>query len=238
MKKIMICLAVMLTSGLTTIAAKNENEVKQYTLSNGVNVLFNQTSDCTDGVTMYALSNGGTSLYPEVFPANLKVINDCLAVSGLAEYSQKELQKTLEENNISVTPHVGRYEEYITSHASTGNLETMFKMNNLYFTQLRTDLNAYTSWRDSMRAEINREDKNAAHGLTNAELDAINYDLVMQLVAQRFSNVGDFTFVITGNVSEAELMPLLNKYIASLHTNGKYEVPNFDANDRYSLSKR
>ena len=238
MKKIMICLAVMLTSGLTTMAAKNENPVKQYTLSNGVNVLFNQTDNCTDGVTMYALSNGGTSLYPEVLPANLKVINDCMALSGLADYNQTELQKTMERNDVTVVPHVGRYEEYITSHASTNNLETMFKMNNLYFTSLRTDLNAFSTWRDSMRAEIDSKDKNASHNLTRAELDAINYDLVMQVVAQRFSNVGDFTFVITGNVSESELMPLLNKYIASLHTNGKYEVPNYDANDSYSLSKR
>lgn len=238
MKKIMICLAVMLTSSLTTMAAKNENPVKQYTLSNGVNVLFHQTDDCKDEVSMYALSNGGTSLYPEVMSANLKVINECLAVSGLANYNQIELQKTMENNNVSVVPHVGRYEEYITSHASSNSLETMFKMNNLYFTSLRTDLNAFSTWRDSIRAEIDRTDKKASHNLTRAELDAINYDLVMQLVAQRFSNVGDFTFVITGNVSESELMPLLNKYIASLHTNGKYEVPNFDAYDEYVFSKR
>lgn len=238
MKKIMICLAVMLTSGLTTMTAKNENPVKQYTLSNGVTVLFHQTDDCSDGVSMYALSNGGTSLYPEVMPANLKVINECLALSGLADYSQTELQKTMERNDVSVVPYVGRYEEYITSRASANSLETMFQMNNLYFTSLRTDLNAFANWRDSMRAEIDSKDKNASLNLSHAELDAINYDLVMQVVAQRFSNVGDFTFVITGNVSESELMPLLNKYIASLHTNGKYEMPNFNANNSYTLSKR
>ena len=128
MKKIMICLAVMLTSGLTTMTAKNENPVKQYTLSNGVTVLFHQTDDCSDGVSMYALSNGGTSLYPEVMPANLKVINECLALSGLADYSQTELQKTMERNDVSVVPYVGRYEEYITSRASVNSLETMFQM--------------------------------------------------------------------------------------------------------------
>ncbi len=238
MKKIMICLAVMLTSGLTTMAANNETPVKQYTLSNGVSVLFQQTDDSTDEVTMYALSNGGTSLYPDVTPANLKVMNECLAVSGLAEYSQQELKSTMEENGVSITPHVGHYEEYITSHTSASGLETMFRMNNLYFTSLRTDLNAFASWRDSLRAEIDNKSNKASCCLSQADLDAINYDLVMQIVAQRFSNVGDFTFVITGNVSESELMPLLNKYIASLHTNGKYEVPNYDANDSYSLSKR
>jgi zinc protease len=102
---------------------------------------------------------------------------------------------------------------------------------------LRSDLNAFTSWRDSLRAEIDSKGNKASHGLSREDLDVVNYDLVMQLAAQRFSNVGDFTFVITGNVSEAELMPLLNKYIATLHTNGKYEVPNYDATSN-SLRKR
>lgn len=237
MKKIMICLAVMLTTGLTSTAAQNETKVKQFTLSNGVSVHFHQTNDCDNGVTMYALSNGGTSLYTDVTPANLKVVNECLAFSGVAGYSQQELQKTMKENEVSVTPHVGRYEEYITSHSSTNGLETMFRVNNLYFSSLRSDLNAFTSWRDSLRAEIDSKGKKTSHGLSREDLDVVNYDLVMQLAAQRFSNVGDFTFVITGNVSEAELMPLLNKYIATLHTNGKYEVPNYDATSN-SLNKR
>ena len=237
MKKIMICLAVMLTSVLTTMAAVNENNVKHYTLSNGVNVLFNQTNDCTDSVTMYALSNGGTSLYPDVTPVNLKVVNECLALSGVAGYNQQELQKAMKENGVSVIPHVGRYEEYITSHSSANGLETMFRMNNLYFSSLRSDLNAFNAWRDSMCAAIDKKDKNVSHGLSPEDLYAVNYDLVMQLVAQRFSNVGDFTFVITGNVTESELMPLLNKYIATLHTNGKYEVPNYEGNSGNSLSK-
>ena len=238
MKKIMICIAVMLTSGLTAIVAKNENNVKQYTLSNGVNVLFNQTGNREDGVTMYALSKGGTSLYTDILPANLKVLNECLAVSGLAGYSQQELQKTMDESNVSVTPYVGEYEEHITSHASTNNLETMFQMTNFYFTRLRTDTDAFKTWRDSMHTKIDCMDKDTTTGLTHADLDVINYDLVMQLVAQRFSDVGDFTFVISGNVPESELLPLLNKYIASLHTNGKYEVPNIAGNKTRCLTKR
>ena len=261
MKKIMICMAVLLTACLTTVNAREKapvaktvntsliqklpktghivqsnpfnNDFTQYILSNGVTVLFQQTDSKTDEVTMYALSCGGTSLYPEVTPANLKVLNECLSISGLGNFSETELQQKLAGHKVSVTPHVGKYEEYITSKTSQKDLETMFQLNHLYFTSLRSDLNAFNTWRENAKAE------NAIHktSLSNAELDAISYDLVMQLVAQRFSNAEDFTFVITGNVTESEITPLIEKYIASLHTNGKHEQPNFDM-DSYSFGKR
>lgn len=66
------------------------------------------------------------------------------------------------------------------------------------------------------------------------ELDVINYDLVMQVVAQRFSNAGDFTFVINGNISDDVLIPLLEKYIASLRTSGKHEQADYHAYDTTS----
>ena len=262
MKKIMICMAVLATACLTNVNAREKapvakvvntssliqklpkagqivqstslgSDFTQYILSNGVTVLFQQNNAPTDEVTMYALSCGGTSLYTDVTPANLKVLNECIAFSGLGNFSEKELQQKLAGHKVSVTPHVGKYEEYITSKTSQKDLETMFQLNHLYFTSLRTDLDAFNTWRECTKAENNTH----TTSLSNTELDAINYDLVMQLVAQRFSNAEDFTFVITGNVTESEIIPLVEKYIASLHTNGKHEQPNFDM-DGYSLSKR
>lgn len=261
MKKIMICMAVLATACITNVNAREEapaakvvnssliqkmpkaghivqsnpisSDFKQFILSNGVTVLFQQTENQTDEVSMYALSSGGTSLYPNVASANLKVINECLSCSGLGDFSQTELQQKLAGHKVNVTPHIGKYEEYITSKTTQKDLETMFQLNHLYFTSLRSDLSAFNTWRENVKAE------NATHAttLSNAELDEINYDLVMQLVAQRFSNAEDFTFVIKGNVSESEITPLIEKYIASLRTNGKHEQPNFNMG-KYSLSNR
>lgn len=259
MRKIMICMAVLVTACITNVNAREKapvakqvntsliqklpktghivqsnpfsDDFTQYILSNGVTVLFQQTQ--SDEVSMYALSCGGTSLYPNVPNVNLKAINECLSCSGLGNFSVTELQQKLAGHNISVTPHIGKYEEYISSKSTSKDLETMFQLNHLYFTSLRSDLNAFNTWREQAKAK----NSTRATALSNTELDEINYDLVMQLVAQRFSNADDFTFVITGNVAESEIKPLIEKYIASLRTNGKHEQPNFDM-DNYSLSNR
>ena len=238
MRKIMICMAVLVTACITNVNAREKapvakqvntsliqklpktghivqsnpfsNDFTQYILSNGVTVLFQQTQ--SDEVSMYALSCGGTSLYPNVPNVNLKAINECLSCSGLGNFSVTELQQKLAGHNISVTPHIGKYEEYISSKSTSKDLETMFQLNHLYFTSLRSDLNAFNTWREQAKA------KNSTR--TTA-----------------LSNTEHFTFVITGNVAESEIKPLIEKYIASLRTNGKHEQPNFDM-DNYSLSNR
>ena len=256
MKKILFCLTVLLTSSFTTVYAENEAPAAEavkpisllqkqpkpgrivknvpstqgftrYTLSNGVTVLYHQDTESTNEITMYALSSGGTSLYPEAMSSNLKALNECLTISGLGNYSEKELQNVLNGHKVSVTPYIGLYGEFISSSTTAKDLETMFQLNHMYFTSLRSDLDAFNTWRDRTRAEISTKKSKNSTALTNADLDVINYDLIMQVVAQRFSNAGDFTFVITGNISESVLVPLLEKYIASLPTNGKHEHANY-----------
>lgn len=270
MKKILFCLSVLLTCSFTTLSAESEAPAAEtvnrlsliqqmpapgrivrnvpnkegftrYTLSNGITVLFHQDCQRTNEVTMYALSNGGTSLYPNIPAADLKVLNECLALSGLGRYSERELQQTLDGHKVTVTPYIGMYGEFISSSTTPKELETMFQLNHLYFTSLRTDLNAFNSWREHKREEMsangngndNGKDE-SAYALTAKELDIVNYDLVMQVVAQRFSNAGDFTFVISGNISEETLIPLLEKYIASLRTSGKHEQADYHAYDATS----
>ena len=203
----------------------------RYTLSNGVTVLYHRDSQSTEEITMHATSNGGTSLYSNIKPANLKVLNECLAVSGLGRFSETELQQALAGHKVSVTPYIGTYGEFISSSATPKDLETMFQLNHLYFTSLRTDLTAFNTWREQKREELTDKKSDAASNLTKKELDTVNYDVVMQVVAQRFSNAGDFTFVITGNISEDVLIPLLEKYIASLPTSKKHEQANYHAYD-------
>jgi len=263
MKKILFCVTVLLTASFTTVSAENEAPAAEvvkkvslvqkqpksgriiknvpntqgftcYTLSNGITVLFHHDNQCTNEVTMYALSNGGTSLYTDILPANLKAVNECLSISGLGNYSETELQHALAGHSVSVIPYIGLYGEFISSSTTPKELETMFQLNHLYFTSLRTDMEAFNSWREQKRKELATKKNSSPSSLTSKELDVINYDLVMQVVAQRFSNAGDFTFVITGNINESVLIPLLEQYIASLPTNGKHEHANLHAFDSTS----
>lgn len=51
---------------------------------------------------------------------------------------------------------------------------------------------------------------------TVEEIDACNYDTLLDLYRARFANAADYTFTFVGNVSPAQLKPLVEQYIASL----------------------
>lgn len=221
----------------------------KFTLSNGAAVYFRQTDFNADEVIMRASSKGGTSLYDEREISNLKGLGEIITIGGVSNFSTTDLTKMLAGKKVSVTPGVGQYSEYVSGKSTPKDLETMFQLNYLYFTSLRKDADAFESWRGRSKAAIaNRESdpmtafqdslsttiyKNAvrAENFKMKDLDAIDYDRVLQIAKERFSNAADFRFIITGAVDEDTIVPLIERYIASLPSTGKKEKANLKTQD-------
>lgn len=221
----------------------------KFTLSNGATVYFRQTDFNADEVIMRASSKGGTSLYDEREMPNLKALSEIITIGGVSNFSTTDLTKMLAGKKVSVTPDVGQYSEYVSGKSTPKDLETMFQLNYLYFTSLRKDADAFESWRGRSKAAIaNRESdpmtafqdslsttiyKNAvrAENFKMKDLDAIDYDRVLQIAKERFSNAADFRFIITGAVDEDTIVPLIERYIASLPSIGKKEKADLKTQD-------
>ena len=225
----------------------------QYSLSNGATVYFRQTDFDPNEILMTATSHGGSSLYPN--SAELKAVNDLLTLGGLGSFNATDLRKALAGRKVSIRPTVGIFDEYLFESSTPKDFETMLQLNYLYFTAIRSDNEAFESWRTRERATIaNRQsDPNAAlmdsakvtmntHGerlltLTLDELENINYERTMNIARERFANAADFVFIITGAIDEAALLPLLEQYIASLPAKGKKEKANLKAQDFNHVGK-
>lgn len=141
------------------------------------------------------------------------------------------------------------YDEYINAKATPKDLETMFQLNYLYFTALRSDREAFDSWLNRQRAALANleKDPNSAlrdsiqtsvytdasfiMGLHSADLERIDYNHIMQIARERFANAADFDFIITGAIDEETLLPLIEQYIALLPASGKCEKANLKAID-------
>lgn len=117
----------------------------------------------------------------------------------------------------------------------------MFQLNYLTFTSMRKDQDAFDSWLGREKASVmNRQNDpmsaiqdtlvstiyfngNRVEDVTIEDLENIDYDRALHIASQRFANAADFTFIITGAVSEKGLLPLLEKYVASLPAHGAPE---------------
>ncbi|MBR6458085.1 MAG: insulinase family protein [Bacteroidales bacterium] len=203
------------------------------TFKNGATVYFQQTDFNADEVIFRATSFGGRSLYGNEDIITLSSLGELIDVAGLGNFSSTELTKALTGKKVSLGATVNEYQEALRGKSTPKDFETLLQLNYLYFTALRSDEEAFQSWKTKTAAMLaNQEaqpmsalqdsikvlyaDPNRAYRLKSADIDKVDYARAMQIAAERFSNAADFTFIITGAISLDEAKPLLEQYIGSL----------------------
>ncbi len=206
------------------------------TLKNGAKVYFRQTDFNPDEIRFSAVSEGGKSLYPDSDMVTLSVENELISLGGLGNFSATELTKALSGKNVRLAARVGNYSESISGSSSPKDFETLLQLNYLYFTALRSDKEAFESWKTKQAAILVNQEANPtyaftdtlkqiyrnplrAYSLESADLDKVDYDKAMKIARERFSNAADYTFFITGAIDIETAKPLIETYIGSLKGN-------------------
>ena len=211
----------------------------EWTLDNGVRVVFRTVSETTDAVNLMAYSEGGYSLYDDarmIPPA--ESLSNMANVFGVNRFSGTDLQRVLTGKTVSSGIVVNELQESVIGASLTADMETLFQLTYLRFAHPRFDerllpviiANNKEAVRqmaaDPMRimqdsTKLIRADYNPRGGLRNeAYLDAITMERLKQIHRERFGNAADFTFFIVGDVDEAAVRPLVERYLGSLPATG------------------
>ena len=203
------------------------------TFKNGAVVYFQQTDFNADEVLLRANSLGGKSLYGNEDIVTLSSVGELIDVAGLGNFSTTELSKALTGKKVSLSATVGEYQELLRGKSTPKDFETLLQLNYLYFTALRSDDEAFQSWKTKTAAMLaNQEaqpmsalqdsiklvyaDPVRGYRLKSADIDKVDYARAMKIASERFSNAADFSFIITGAISLEQAKPLLEQYIGSL----------------------
>ena len=215
---------------------------KKYLLSNGATVYLKTTDFNADQILMRATSFGGSSLYPDSQARNLGVLSEVIALGGVGNFSRTALNKALAGKQVSVTPQISVYNEAVSGNSTPKDFETMLQLTYLNFTSLRSDEEAYASWKnrsyaallnaesnpntalqDSLMAAVYNGNKRVMQ-LKAAEIEGLDYNYIMNVARERFADASDFEFVFTGNIDEATALPLIEQYIGSLPSKNALSV--------------
>lgn len=229
--------------------------IKEFTLSNGATVVLKKTDFKNDEVLFSAYSPGGTSLYGDDIYHATALANNGLSEAGVADLSLNDLSKMMSGKIVSARPQISTYQEGFSGSAAPKDLETLFQMVHLYFTDLNKDEEAYNSFVAKQKGFLGnlmsnptfyfqnelgkvRHEKNPRYiGFPTAEkFDKQDYDLAYQKYQERFANAGDFVFYFVGNVDEEKLKEFATTYLASLPSSGEKEefvVPTFRPDNSY-----
>jgi zinc protease len=191
----------------------------EWTLGNGVKVVFKSTDFKKDEILMTAFSEGGLSKVKN--PADL--VSGTLAASivsnnGLGDYTSVELGKILTGKIASVSPSIAGYEEGFSGNSSVSDFETMLQLIYLHFTAPRKDDNAFKALMNNYRASLANSASDPRKAFSDSigvtvtnhnprtvilnlkALDLIDPDKALAIYKERFAVPADFTFIFTGNI--------------------------------------
>ena len=218
-----------------------EVEATEWTLSNGMKIVFKQTDFKDDEIIFTGYSKGGWSLYPQSDNISASFASTIMDMSGISDYKLTTLKKMLAGKEVSVTPTIKMLTQGLEGTSNISDLETLFQLINLYFTKSRFDESSFSSYLTRMRSQL--DNKNVSpeiafsdtfryvtsnyhprmKPLTKEMLDEANFSRISQIGKERYSNPGAFTFFFVGKIDPITFKPLVEKYLASLITGKKAE---------------
>lgn len=219
-----------------------ELDVTEWTLSNGIKVVLKPTDFQNDQIRFTAFSPGGNSLYPDSDYFNAANAVAILDQSGISDFSLSELNKKLAGKNVSVGPYISELTEGLNGSTSPEDVETLFELIYLYFTAPRKDeevLQSYVTQQKSIlqnilvnpyyyfaneKNKLKYDDHPRRQALPEmSDLESLNMEKIYEIYRDRFADAGDFTFIFVGNFTLDGIRPLLQKYLGSLPTEGRWE---------------
>ena len=213
----------------------------EWTLSNGMKVIYKQTTFKEDEIRMNAYSEGGLTALPQDDPYTLQVLGDIITLGGVGEFSAIDLPKVLAGKKVSVSPYISTYSEGMNGSCSPKDLETMLQLVHLYFTAPRADQEAFASNMERTKAMLKNMELNPMITLSDTlnkvmynnhpltvrmkaeDYDKVDYAKAMEMYKDRFADPNNFTFTFVGNIDVETFKPLVEKYLASLKKNKRKE---------------
>jgi zinc protease len=208
--------------------------ITEWELSNGVRVALRPTTFKQDEIIFRAISAGGTSLASDQDFVAAQTATAVIGRSGLGALTESALERTLAGKTAFVQPQIDDVSEGLRGGSSRRDLETMFQLIYLTFTQPRADPDAFRTLTGQLASTLgNRQalpdavfgdavEEAVSQGhprarpLTPALLPQMRLDRSLAFYKERFADASDFTFVFVGTIDLAAIQPLVERYLGSL----------------------
>ncbi|HEX7722970.1 MAG TPA: insulinase family protein [Pyrinomonadaceae bacterium] len=215
-------------------AAKESAGLTEWELSNGVKVVLKPTNFKEDEILLRATSPGGSSLAPDSDYIPAAFATQVINAGGVGKFNAIDLRKLMAGKVASATPVITEVYEGINGNSSKKDLETMFQLIYLRFTQPRADANAFNTLATQFKAQLANQsvvpEYNFSKALMAARyqnhlrrqlptpemIDNWNLDKSLAFYKDRFADASDFTFVFVGSFDLPTIQPLVEKYLGSL----------------------
>lgn len=219
-----------------------------YHLSNGLKVTIKQTDFKSDEILFHGIKKGGTGNYGQEDWFAVSQLATVIETMGYGNYTPTELTRALTGKNISLLPAMSEAYNTVEGSSDIKSLENLLQLNYLQLTSPRLDKELMDAYVKKMKTQLRFASANPQIAFiqamikdaynnnalapiaipTTEQLETLDAERIVEIYRKEFSNAKGFHFFMVGNVDEATLKPLLEKYVASLPVSGA--EPNFKDN--------
>lgn len=230
------------TSGKVLATTKNAAlSTTEISLSNGVKVTLKKTDFKDDQILLSATRYGGTTHYGLKDKYSAENAVAIVSSMGVGEFSPVDLGKSLAGKVASVRPVMSQYSAGFSGSSANKDVETMFQLLYLYVTSPRKDSGLYNSYIQRAKAQVSMLKSNPQIAFIDTlyteiyngnplapttvpkmeHFEKIELARAIDIYKERLGDVGGMHFTIVGSFDEQTILPLLERYIASLPAKGK-----------------
>jgi len=222
--------------------ARETAGITEWELANGVKVVLKPTTFREDEILFRATSPGGTSLASDADYVAASSAVQLVTAGGIGQFNAVDFRRLMTSNSAFVRPVIGELEEGLNGGTSQRDLETLFQLIYLTFTQPRADRTAVDVLAGQMKALLENQSaspdfaffstlsslENQNHlrrrPVTAATVDQWNLDKSLAFYKDRFADASDFTFVFVGSFEPAAMRPLVERYLGGLPSTRRRET--------------
>jgi len=216
-------------------------DATEWTLSNGATVVIKNTNFKKNEVLFTSYSLGGKSVYDQNMDISADLTASVIENSGIGSFDYNSLNKLLADKEISVSPYLEYLTEGISGSSQVKDLETMFQLTYLYFTDIRVDSLAYLSFMSRIKGALENK-RNSPEAIFGDTLGAVSVNYhprqrplstdilkeadfkdIQKIAIDRFSDASDFKFFFVGNIDLKTFKPLVEKYIGGIPSSYRNE---------------
>ena len=224
----------------TTVRA--DAGITEWTLSNGATVVLKPTTLKADQILFRATAPGGTSLASDADLTAARVADYVVPAGGVGRFSDVTLDKMLAGKAVAVRPFINELTGGMGGGSTPQDLETMFQLLYLRFTQPRADPIAFAAMASQAKSllanqtaspdvvfdeainAILSQNNPRRQSETPATVDKWNLAASLAFYKARFADASNFTFVFTGSFTPDLLKPFVETYVASLPATRAHET--------------
>lgn len=207
----------------------------ELTLSNGVKAYLYPSELNKDRISIYIYKKGGMSLISDEdmdsFESNIWSL--FMQNSGISQFSSTTLGKMLAGKKVSASPFINSYTHGVSATSTVKDVETAFQLAYLLITDPRFDQNEYDQGINQIKAVlpnlVDQSDYKLQEQLYKTAYSGDRHRLISEEVLQNaslqtieknyralLSDVAGATVIIAGDFNVDDMVPLVEKYIASL----------------------